>query len=527
MNISKHNYRNTAFKCHLIDLEDGQLLQQNHFNDCLLYVIQPTTYSPKIALARVYFMRDNNIICQWRGRIVDLSNNDYQSLSADNAEPRQYNLVNVFNSLEASILDGRNAYRELLEFVGPATAKAILLSAHDAAALHAFKPNGHLYKRLVKDSYLNGLIANDEEFYTYISLKLIFEMDAVGSQHLISDIEATFPTLMGGKKAQLTLNFRFSHDASPIALPLNVIIGANGVGKTRALLAIAKSMLERSTKRAFRHSRYSNSVIAFSHEAQRWRSIRKSAFKHVPLGITRPDWGKLPAATQEISLLPDNSFSLSTLNNIIKKIIDTRYLYLKMVGQPPKIYSLDQLAKKPEKCARIDLSAEYKYIDAFGLEHPLSSGQRALICFCFNVVLHCRPRSLLLIDEPENHLHPRFISLLMQTLHSVLLATESVAIVATHSPFIVREVDKMGVLILQANEDNLPLLFRPSLQTLGGDVSLISDFVFEDLNVRKGYQESIDQALLACRDTAARESVLQQFAALGLDAAAYARSLGR
>jgi len=524
-NPKRINYSNTTLKCRIDDFESGRLMENYSFNNCLLYLTQPTTYSPEITLATVCFVRNDNVIRTWRARITKFRKFNATLAHTSNGEFSTAVKLFEFNAQEASILDDRSAYRELIEIAGPATAKSLLFRAHDAAALHAFKPTSQLYKKLVQDSSLHGLIVNDSEFYTYISLKLIFEEDAIGGHKTISRLQSTLSTISNNQKAQLELDFHFHHTATPFALPLNVIIGSNGVGKTRTLQGIARPLFKNYGRYSKNEYPLSNPIVVFSHEPQRWRANSVKSFKHVSLSITRSDWGKLPAITQEISLLRERNFSLSTLNNVIKKVLDTRHLYLKKMGNESTGYSLDELANQPEKCERIDISAEYKFIDNHGLEHHLSSGQRALICFCFNVVLHCRPKSILLIDEPENHLHPRFISLLIQTLNSVLLATESVAIVATHSPFIVREIDKSGVLILQVDQQNLPSLFRPSMQTLGGDISLISDFVFEDISVRKGYQESIDESLRACRDPAARKAVLEQFTALGIDAAAYARSL--
>lgn len=519
------HHKNMALTCYRDDYENGLVSKQHHFHNCLIYMLQRDTYDPSITLATACYMRDNTVLGTWHSRITKVT----PHLHA-NSPDSPSNLVKTFGTYDASMLDSRDSYRELLALASPITTKQLLLSAHDASALNAFRANGQLYKKLVSKQSLHGLIVNDEEFYTYISLKLILDANVIGEP--ISELHATLLTTGNDVMGTLGLDFHFSHTSSPLALPINVIIGANGVGKTRALQAVGKELLDKqkikaATKQPQKRGN-GNPIIVFTHEVLSWKSLQRRIFKHVPLGITQADWAKLPAITQEISILPEGNFSLATLNKTLGKVVNTSNLYVTRMGSNNTTYSLDELAHDPGKCAHIDLSMNFKFIDELGLEHYLSSGQRALICFCFNLVLHCRPRSVLLVDEPENHLHPRFISLLMQTLHSVLVATESVAIVATHSPFVVREVDKSGVVILQADQQNLPSLFRPGMQTLGGDVSLISDYVFEDLNVRKGYQESIDQALLAGRsDPVTRDRILKQFAALGSDAAAYVRSLER
>lgn len=68
--------------------------------------------------------------------------------------------------------------------------------------------------------------------------------------------------------------------------------------------------------------------------------------------------------------------------------------------------------------------------------------------------MHIENGSLLLIDEPETHLHPNFISLIISALHKILTATGSYSIISTHSVYIVREVPQDQVIILERGEKN-------------------------------------------------------------------------
>jgi ATPase subunit of ABC transporter with duplicated ATPase domains len=127
--------------------------------------------------------------------------------------------------------------------------------------------------------------------------------------------------------------------------------------------------------------------------------------------------------------------------------------------------------------------------------YTLSSGERSLTLFCTRLIKASRKSALVLIDEPENHLHPRFITLMMQALSRSLQATGSRALLVTHSPFVVREFERSTVKVMKRNRDGVPELYRPAMQTLGGDVSMISDYVFEDTETKKGFEESIDRAM--------------------------------
>ncbi|UUZ55136.1 AAA family ATPase [Massilia sp. H-1] len=88
--------------------------------------------------------------------------------------------------------------------------------------------------------------------------------------------------------------------------------------------------------------------------------------------------------------------------------------------------------------------------------------------------------SLVLIDEPETHLHPQLISQFMAMLDSILSATDSVAIVATHSPYVVREVPAEQVKIVYHESSGAINVMKPRLKTLGADVGSISASIFAD-----------------------------------------------
>jgi energy-coupling factor transporter ATP-binding protein EcfA2 len=113
-----------------------------------------------------------------------------------------------------------------------------------------------------------------------------------------------------------------------------------------------------------------------------------------------------------------------------------------------------------------------------GVGYPLSSGEISFLRFAAQASLHIENGSLLLLDEPETHLHPNFISQLVLLLDNLLLATGSAAIVATHSAYFVREVFPSQVTVLGIDQEGFVAAERPRLQTFGADVGAISYFVF-------------------------------------------------
>lgn len=123
----------------------------------------------------------------------------------------------------------------------------------------------------------------------------------------------------------------------------------------------------------------------------------------------------------------------------------------------------------------------------------LSSGELAMANFIAQAVAAIETGSLLLFDEPETHLHPNFVSEFMDILQDLLDRTKSIALIATHSSHIVREVPRQRVNILQVrstgdtgedeDEEQEPQIvdvLRPQMQTFGSNIDDISRFVFGD-----------------------------------------------
>lgn len=113
-----------------------------------------------------------------------------------------------------------------------------------------------------------------------------------------------------------------------------------------------------------------------------------------------------------------------------------------------------------------------------GEGYPLSSGEISFLKFAAQASLHIENGSLLLLDEPETHLHPNFISRFVSLLDGLLEATGSAAIIATHSAYFVREVFREQVTVLSVDSENIVTAQHPKLRTFGADVGAISYFVF-------------------------------------------------
>lgn len=141
----------------------------------------------------------------------------------------------------------------------------------------------------------------------------------------------------------------------------------------------------------------------------------------------------------------------------------------------------------------------------------LSSGEHALLRLSAQMAASVETGSLLLLDEPETHLHPNYISVLMSVVHSLLDKTNSAAIIATHSAYIVREVGKTKVNVLSV-ENRIPDCGRPLMQTFGASIDSISQFVFGDSDQTHRFQQSLEKWLAGGAADRGIDALVQEYA---------------
>ncbi len=119
----------------------------------------------------------------------------------------------------------------------------------------------------------------------------------------------------------------------------------------------------------------------------------------------------------------------------------------------------------------------------------LSSGHRAFFKFAVSFLSYIDIGTLVILDEPETHLHPNLICDFMNLLYEVLTATKSVALIATHSAYVVREVPTHCAHIYHIDDNGIPSENLAYLRTLGANVDNISHAIFGDSNAKKFHRE--------------------------------------
>ncbi|MFK0269673.1 AAA family ATPase [Pseudomonas asiatica] len=185
------------------------------------------------------------------------------------------------------------------------------------------------------------------------------------------------------------------------------------------------------------------------------------------------------------------------LADVLKGILPMELLAIPVTGECPQghyvfdaegerwsyISHMTSEQRSLEILGTIDTNREPGFL-AYGSRTviALSSGQRSIFNFALHFLCLAGYGTLLLIDEPETYLHPNLVSDYMMFLYKILERTSSVAIIATHSAYVVREVPTHCVHILQ-REGSRSSINNPYLRTLGASVTDISLAVFGDSTV--------------------------------------------
>lgn len=117
--------------------------------------------------------------------------------------------------------------------------------------------------------------------------------------------------------------------------------------------------------------------------------------------------------------------------------------------------------------------------DTYDIDHAalhklfsiLSSGQLHIFNLLTFIHAHIHLTSLLVIDEPEVHMHPQIIVSFMSMLGRILNRFRSFAVIATHSPLIVREMVGQNVYLMRTLDGGVPNVGKVAIETFGADAS--------------------------------------------------------
>ena len=191
------------------------------------------------------------------------------------------------------------------------------------------------------------------------------------------------------------------------------------------------------------------------------------------------------------------SNTIDCRNNLAKMLILEEAVETLCTDPVFKDSQIDVVLRRDDSVIdNIDNIDEYKGI-LRSLFQRLSSGHKVILLSLIQIINNLVEKTLVLIDEPENHLHPPLLSAYMVAISNALIKKNGVAIVATHSPVVLQGMPKSCVWIMSRVGYSIKTE-RPQGETFGGSVGIITKEVF-DLSVESlGYTKIIEKLAEDC-----------------------------
>lgn len=431
-----------------------------------------------------------------------------------------------------SLLGDDVAYRTLASWAQNLTERlAVLLAINDLnlARVHQTSTLDEVERVVATDAFTLGVMRSSAAYRAYNKGARYITREEL--LPILEDAREGFKaeTKLNGFDAVHRLNVRFGHQKNLVSDRAHVLIGKNGTGKTQLLNQILGSLGRQADKsgddvftdvsnktydpEAVKGLPIPNGILLFSSDLG--DIYPRTTRLDTPLDYSYISLASVPSHTiGQVKnnlgnvirdLIRDDSVLVSKtrfdiLCEVLNPVLPTSQVHLPIRRKSSRILgavidssgnkwlALNRVPGAEQQrlylAADIDDQRDVGLVDENGNEYPPSSGQRVYLRFASQALGVISQGSMLLLDEPETHLHPNFVSEFMTLLHQVLEATKSVAIIATHSPYVVREVPGSCVHVVH-RRGNSPEITGVHLRTLGASVSSISDAVFGDATARK------------------------------------------
>jgi predicted ATPase len=116
-----------------------------------------------------------------------------------------------------------------------------------------------------------------------------------------------------------------------------------------------------------------------------------------------------------------------------------------------------------------------------------STGHTIVLTILVLLCARLERRSLVLLDEPEMHLHPPLVAALLNSVQVALEAFDSFAVAATHSPVVTQEIPGDQVLILR-RAAGASAIEEPEVETFGENIGLLTSRIFHLDNTRSDFR---------------------------------------
>lgn len=137
----------------------------------------------------------------------------------------------------------------------------------------------------------------------------------------------------------------------------------------------------------------------------------------------------------------------------------------------------------------------------------MSSGHAIVLLTITRLVETVQEKTLVLLDEPESHLHPPLLSAFIRALSDLLHDQNGVAIIATHSPVVLQEIPRSCAWkIFRVRKD--VSVARPKIETFAENVGMLTSEIFSLEVARSGFHAMLEAS---ARGRASYDEIIEQY----------------
>jgi predicted ATPase len=320
----------------------------------------------------------------------------------------------------------------------------------------------------------------------------------------------------------------------PISYPptnVHVLVGRNGAGKTRFIQTLVNSVLERPSEKA-----PPGVLTRLGINQNEWAfaglvSVSFSAFDEFEppppvAGLKlRAAFVGLRAQKEVDGQVRD---ALKTKDELATDFVNSfeackaeprRARWLKAV----RTLATDPLFEEVEVERLLQINDEGWKENTAHVFKRLSSGHAIVLLTTTRLVELVDENTLVVLDEPEGHLHPPLLSAFIRAVSDLLVSRNGIALISTHSPVVLQEVPQSCVWLLRRSK-MLSILERPASETFGESAGILTREVFGLEVSKSGFHQMV--AAVANEPGRTFEEVEARFSKqLGSEAKVLVRSL--
>lgn len=379
----------------------------------------------------------------------------------------------------------------------------------------------------------------------------------------LSTVKGQFARVLAGKAELTDFKFRFvrpettehfgSMDLSFVVqvastpnTNIHAVIGRNGVGKTTLLNGMTSAIIDKQDANAnfIDMGGWSEKKIDEDYFSS-LVSVSFSAFDPFLPPQEQPDPAKGTCYFYIGLKDPENSERHRSINDLqvecAKALIgcffnprkkERWFNAIAKLGSDENFHSMD-LGQLEATYRVLRNSFVYEQVDSSDFQNQylntirpvlenMSSGHAIVLLTITRLVATVEEKTLVLMDEPESHLHPPLLSALVRALADLLHDQNGVAIIATHSPVVLQEIPRRCVWKIYRTGDSV-ICRRPARETFGENVGLLTSEVFSLEVERSGFHALLRESVNSGRTY---DEVLEDYQGqLGLEGRSILRTL--